>query len=59
MAPTLLPTLRFYRLTPIRGIALTLFAMLYAFYTFDSAFKHWRRRGGQWKGRVHVNAAGL
>jgi hypothetical protein len=51
--------LRFYRLSPIWGIALPGIAMLYAFYTFDSAWKHWRRRGGQWKGRVHVNAAGL
>jgi len=59
MAASFVPTLRFYRLSPIWGIALPGIAMLYAFYTFDSAFKHWRRRGGQWKGRVHVNAAGL
>jgi hopene-associated glycosyltransferase HpnB len=59
MAASFVPTLRFYRLSPIWGIALPGIAMLYAFYTFDSAFKHWRRRGGQWKGRVHVNVAGL
>ena len=59
MALSFVPTLRFYRLSPIWGIALPGIAMLYAFYTFDSAFKHWRRRGGQWKGRVHVNAPSL
>jgi hopene-associated glycosyltransferase HpnB len=59
MALSFMPTLRFYRLSPLWGIALPGIAMLYALYTFDSAFKHWRRRGGQWKGRVHVNAPSL
>jgi len=59
MALSFVPTLRFYRLSPLWGIALPGIAMLYTFYTFDSAFKHWRRRGGQWKGRVHVNAPSL
>lgn len=59
MALSFVPTLRFYRLSPIWGIALPGIAMLYALYTFDSAWKHWRRRGGQWKGRVHVNAPSL
>ncbi|HEY5278795.1 MAG TPA: glycosyltransferase, partial [Pseudolabrys sp.] len=59
MALSFLPTLRFYRLSPLWGIALPGIAMLYAAYTFESAWKHWRRRGGQWKGRVHVNAPSL
>ena len=59
MALSFVPTLRFYRLSPIWGIALPGIAMLYALYTFESAWKHWRRRGGQWKGRVHVNAPSL
>jgi hopene-associated glycosyltransferase HpnB len=59
MALSFVPTLHFYRLSPIWGIALPGIAMLYALYTFDSAWKHWRRRGGQWKGRVHVNAPSL
>jgi hypothetical protein len=25
-------------------------------YTLHSAYQHFRRRGGQWKGRVHANA---
>lgn len=59
MALSFVPTLRFYRLSPLWGIALPGIAMLYAAYTFESAWKHWRRRGGQWKGRVHVNAPSL
>ena len=59
MALSFLPTLRFYRLSPLWGIALPGIAMLYSAYTFESAWKHWRRRGGQWKGRVHVNAPSL
>jgi len=59
MALSFVPTLRFYRLSALWGIALPGIAMLYAAYTFESAWKHWRRRGGQWKGRVHVNAPSL
>jgi hopene-associated glycosyltransferase HpnB len=59
MALSMLPTLRFYRVSPLWGLALPAIAFLYAGYTLDSAYQHARRRGGQWKGRVHVNAAGL
>ena len=59
MALSFIPTLRFYRLSPLWGIALPGIAALYALYTVDSAWRHWRRRGGQWKGRVHVNAPSL
>lgn len=59
MALSFVPTLRFYRLSPLWGIALPAIAALYALYTVDSAWRHWRRRGGQWKGRVHVNAPSL
>ena len=59
MALSLLPTLRFYRLSPLWGLALPGIALLYMAYTVDSAWRHWRRRGGEWKGRVHVNAPGL
>lgn len=59
MALSFLPTLRFYRRSPLWGIALPGIAALYALYTVDSALRHWRRRGGQWKGRVHVNAPSL
>ncbi|HZL32036.1 MAG TPA: glycosyltransferase [Pseudolabrys sp.] len=57
MAFSFQPTLRFYRLSPLWGFALPLIASLYSFYTVLSAFQHFARRGGAWKGRVHVNAA--
>jgi hopene-associated glycosyltransferase HpnB len=59
MALSFVPTLRFYKLSPLWSIALPGIAALYAVYTLDSAWRHWRRRGGQWKGRVHVNAPSL
>ena len=59
MAASFLPTLRFYRLSPLWGLALPAIATLYSLYTLDSAYRHLRRRGGQWKGRVHVNAPSL
>lgn len=59
MALSFMPTLRFYRLSPLWGIALPGIAALYALYTIDSAWRHWRKRGGEWKGRVHVNAPSL
>ncbi len=59
MAASFLPTLRFYRLSPLWSIVLPAIALLYMLYTLDSAYRHLRRRGGEWKGRVHVNAASL
>jgi hopene-associated glycosyltransferase HpnB len=59
MASSFLPTLHFYRLSPLWALALPCIATLYLLYTLDSALRHWRRRGGQWKGRVYVNAPSL
>ena len=59
MAVSFQPTLRFYRLSPLWGVALPGIALLYMFYTLDSAYRHLRRRGGHWKGRVHVDAPSL
>jgi len=59
MALSFQPTLRGYRLSPFWGLALPGIAMLYAYYTLDSAYQHMRKRGGQWKGRVHVDAPSL
>jgi hopene-associated glycosyltransferase HpnB len=59
MALSMQPTLRLYRLSPLWGLALPGIALLYALFTIESAYQHLRRRGGQWKGRVHVNASGL
>jgi hypothetical protein len=51
--------LRFYKLSPLWAVALPGIAVLYLFYTLTSAYDHLRRRGGVWKGRVHVNAPSL
>lgn len=59
MTLSMQPTLRLYRVSPLWGVALPGIALFYAYYTLDSAYQHLRRRGGQWKGRVHVNAPSL
>jgi hopene-associated glycosyltransferase HpnB len=59
MAAAFQPTLRLYRLSPLWGAALPGIALLYMYYTLDSAYQYARGRGGQWKGRIHVNAPRL
>jgi hopene-associated glycosyltransferase HpnB len=54
MAVTFQPTLRFYRVSPLWGVALPLIAATYLVFTFDSAYQHWRGRGGMWKGRAQA-----
>jgi hypothetical protein len=39
------------------GIALPGIALLYMFYTLDSAYQYWAGRGGNWKGRVQANVS--
>jgi hopene-associated glycosyltransferase HpnB len=48
------PILRFYRLSPLWGLALPFIAGFYAWFTFDSALQYWRGRGGMWKGRAQA-----
>ena len=48
------PILKFYRLSPLWGLALPLIGAVYALFTFDSAVQHWRGRGGMWKGRAQA-----
>jgi hopene-associated glycosyltransferase HpnB len=50
------PTLRFYGLSPLWGLALPLIALAYLAFTLDSAYQHARGRGGLWKGRVQAPA---
>jgi hopene-associated glycosyltransferase HpnB len=54
MAIAFAPTLRFYRLSPLRGLALPVIALQYLLYTLDSAWQYMRGRGGSWKGRVQA-----
>jgi hopene-associated glycosyltransferase HpnB len=56
MSLSFVPTLRYYRLSPIWSVALPGVALLYMIYTLQSAYQYFRRRGGQWKGRVHADA---
>ena len=56
MAISFMPTLRFYRVSWLWSITLPGIASLYLYYTLNSAYQYLRRRGGQWKGRVHVDA---
>ncbi len=57
MAGVFQPTLRQYRLSPLWGGALPLVAAAYVGFTIDSAYQHWRGRGGFWKGRIQAITA--
>jgi hopene-associated glycosyltransferase HpnB len=48
------PILRFYRLSPLWGLALPLIGAFYATFTLESAIQHWRGKGGMWKGRAQA-----
>lgn len=57
MALALQPTLRFYGVSPWWGVVLPAIAGIYLAFTLDSAWQHWRGRGGMWKGRTHIPAS--
>jgi hopene-associated glycosyltransferase HpnB len=48
------PMLRFYRRSPLWGLALPGIGMVYAGSTFLSACQHMQGRGGMWKGRAQA-----
>ncbi len=54
MALTMLPILRFYRVSLLWAPALPLIALTYMGFTLDSAVQQWRGRGGMWKGRAQA-----
>jgi hopene-associated glycosyltransferase HpnB len=54
MAITYLPTVRFYRMSPLWAAALPLAAAFYTYATWVSAVLYWLGRGGQWKGRAQA-----
>jgi hopene-associated glycosyltransferase HpnB len=54
MAITYLPTVRFYRLSPLWAAALPAAAGFYTYATWLSAVRYWLGRGGQWKGRAQA-----
>jgi hopene-associated glycosyltransferase HpnB len=57
MAFAFRPTLRFYSLSALWGLALPAIAALYMAFTVDSAYQHARGRGGMWKGRAQANVS--
>lgn len=57
MALALRPTLRFYGLWALWGVALPAIAALYMAFTLNSAYQHARGRGGMWKGRAQANVS--
>lgn len=56
MSAAYLPTLALYRLPPWRALTLPWAGLLYTLMTVDSAWRHWRGRGGAWKGRTYAGA---
>lgn len=48
------PTLRSYEQPTIAGVLLPAIASIYLLATIDSAWRHWRGRGGAWKGRTYA-----
>ncbi len=57
MAVTYLPTVRFYRLSPLWAPFLPVAAAFYSYATWLSAMRYWLGRGGQWKGRAQAAKA--
>jgi hopene-associated glycosyltransferase HpnB len=54
MALSFQPMLRFYRVSPLWGLALPAIGMVYTAFTLDSALQFWRGKGGMWKGRAQA-----
>jgi len=54
MSLTFLPTVRFYRRSPLWALLLPLAASFYAYATWLSAIRYWLNRGAQWKGRAQA-----
>lgn len=53
-AATFLPFVRHFGQSSLWALSLPLSAVFYGYATWVSAWRHWRGRGGQWKGRVRA-----
>jgi hopene-associated glycosyltransferase HpnB len=53
------PMLRFYRVSPLWGVALPAIAGAYTVFTVQSAMAVWRGQGGMWKGRIQARVGEL
>ena len=56
-AVSYVPTLRRYRRSPFRSLALPLIALFYMAATLSSALNHWRGSGARWKNRDYRGPA--
>ena len=54
MSYTFWPTLRLYSMPIWLAPSLPIAAAFYTLMTIDSAFAHWRGKGGEWKGRTQA-----
>jgi hopene-associated glycosyltransferase HpnB len=54
MTLSFLPTLRFYRLSPLWAPLLPMTAVFYTYATWLSAVRYWMGKGGLWKGRAQA-----
>jgi hopene-associated glycosyltransferase HpnB len=54
MAAAYFPTVRLYRLNPLRALTLPVTAMIYTGATIDSARRYRMNKGGEWKGRAQA-----
>ena len=57
MAFSFQPMLRFYRVSPLWGLALPAIGAAYTLFTVQSAVQMWRGKGGLWKGRAQAIAS--
>ena len=57
MALSFQPMLRFYRVSPLWGMALPAIGAAYTVFTVQSAVQMWRGKGGLWKGRAQAIAS--
>ena len=53
MFTSYLPMLQWYRTSKSFALLLPLAGLLYTMMTIDSARRHWKGKGGEWKGRTH------
>jgi len=57
MALCFQPMLRFYKVSPLWGLALPAIGLAYTVFTVQSAVQMWRGEGGLWKGRAQAIAS--
>lgn len=54
MTLSFLPTVRFYRQSPLWAPLLPFTALFYTYATWLSAVRYWSGKGGLWKGRAQA-----